>query len=98
MYDLPSQPVPIYVAANSSKSARLAGEIGDGWITTPQNLADAKLHDAFRQAALSMGKNPDQMPIVVEDFVVLGGEAETNEAATYWRFAPIRVQRAPVHP
>jgi TAT-translocated FGD2 family F420-dependent dehydrogenase len=89
IYDLPSQPVPIYVAGNGPKSARLAGEIGDGWITTPQTLANAELHDAFREGALSVGKNPDQMPIVVEDFVVVGGESEANEAATFWRFAPI---------
>jgi TAT-translocated FGD2 family F420-dependent dehydrogenase len=89
IYDLPSEPVPIYVAGNGPKSARLAGEVGDGWITTPENLANSELHDAFREGALSVGKDPDQLPILVEDFVVVGGEAESNEAATYWRFSPI---------
>ena len=89
LYDVPSEPVPIYVAGNGPKSARLAGQIGDGWITTPANLATMELHDAFREGALAGGKNPDQLPILVEDFVVVGGEAEANEAATYWRFAPI---------
>jgi F420-dependent hydroxymycolic acid dehydrogenase len=89
IYDLPSEPVPIYVAGNGPKSARLAGEIGDGWITTPANLANPELHDAFREGALSVGKNPDQLPIVVEDFVVVGGQTEADEAGTYWRFAPI---------
>jgi len=81
--------VPIYVAGNGPKSARLAGEIGDGWITTPANLANPELHDAFRDGALSVGKDPTGMPIILEDFIVVGGEAEANEAATFWRFAPI---------
>ncbi|MBV9581403.1 MAG: TIGR03557 family F420-dependent LLM class oxidoreductase [Chloroflexi bacterium] len=93
IYDTPDQPVPIYVAGNGPKSARLAGALGDGWITTPANLTNPDLHDAFRDGALSAGKDPGAMPILLEDFVVVGGEAEANEAATYWRFAPIGFQK-----
>jgi alkanesulfonate monooxygenase SsuD/methylene tetrahydromethanopterin reductase-like flavin-dependent oxidoreductase (luciferase family) len=85
IYEIPEQPVPIYVAANGPKSARLAGEIGDGWITTPANLANPDLRHAFRAragaagpvavratvaatvaaGALSVGKEPGRMPIIL---------------------------------
>src|SRR3954470_22351787 len=35
IYALPPQPVPIYIAASGPRSARLAGELADGWITDP---------------------------------------------------------------
>jgi F420-dependent hydroxymycolic acid dehydrogenase len=89
IWDVPSEPVPIFVAGNGPKSARLAGEIGDGWITTPENLANADLHDAFREGALSVGKDPGSLPVLLEDFVVVGGQTEADEAGTLWRFAPI---------
>lgn len=46
IYSLPDEPVQVYVAASGTNSARLAGQIGDGLISTaPQ----ASLVDAFRK-------------------------------------------------
>lgn len=75
LYDVPEQPVPINAAGNGPKSARL---MGDGWITTPANLANPDLHDAFREGALSAGQDPGTMPILLEDFVVIRDEAEAR--------------------
>jgi TAT-translocated FGD2 family F420-dependent dehydrogenase len=41
IYDLPTQPVPLYLAGSGRKSARLAGECGDGWITDAQSGRDS---------------------------------------------------------
>jgi coenzyme F420-dependent glucose-6-phosphate dehydrogenase len=46
LYTLPDEPPPIYVAASGPESASLAGEIGDGFITTKANK---KLLDEFEE-------------------------------------------------
>jgi G6PDH family F420-dependent oxidoreductase len=33
LYDLPDEPVPVYVAASGEKAARLAGKVGDGLVS-----------------------------------------------------------------
>jgi G6PDH family F420-dependent oxidoreductase len=45
LYELPEQPVPIFVSGFGPKSAELAGRIGDGFINTKP---DAELIKAFR--------------------------------------------------
>jgi G6PDH family F420-dependent oxidoreductase len=47
IYTLPDTLPPIYIAASGPQSASLAGEIGDGFISTK---ADAKLVEAFNEA------------------------------------------------
>jgi len=89
IYDLPEQPVPIYLAASGPNSARLAGELGDGWITVMDSALDPKLHAAFADGARAAGKDPSALPILVEHYVVVGGRAEAEEAARLWRFNPI---------
>jgi G6PDH family F420-dependent oxidoreductase len=86
LYDLPPEPVPIYVAAGGPRSARLAGEIGDGWITVGGSALDEQVAAAFREGARAAGKDPVRMPVLVEHYLVVGGQAEAEEAARYWRF------------
>jgi len=87
IYDLPSQPVPIYIAGNGPKSARLAGMHGDGWITGSEPLLDPKMHAAFEDGARSVGKDPGSMPIITESFVVVSDDpAEVQAGAEKWRF------------
>ena len=88
LYDPPAQPVPLYVASNGLKSMYRAGQHGDGLITDPQSLLNAPRMLNYRQGALDAGKDPSAMPILVEQFVVVGGKAEAEEAASYWRFIP----------
>lgn len=88
LYDPPPQPIPLLVAGSGKRSARLAGERGDGWITDSASVRDDELMSTFRQAydAAHSGQSPR---ISVEQFVVVGGEAEAREAAELWRFQPI---------
>jgi F420-dependent hydroxymycolic acid dehydrogenase len=87
LYDVPEEAIPIYVAASGPKSARLAGEYGDGWIGGAPDLENQELQDAFREGAAASGKDPDTMPRIAVLFVVVGGEEEAAYAANVWRFA-----------
>lgn len=86
LYDLPSVPVPIYMAGNGKKSIGRAAQYGDGVITDPMTLMKYKAE--FDAGARAAGKDPATVPILVESFVVVGGKAEAEEAAAYWRFIP----------
>jgi TAT-translocated FGD2 family F420-dependent dehydrogenase len=86
LFDPPARPIPLLTAANGRKSMRLAGQHGDGLITDPNTW---KQHKAEWQAgAREAGKNPDEMPVLVEQYVVVGGETEAKQAAELWRFGP----------
>jgi F420-dependent hydroxymycolic acid dehydrogenase len=89
MYDPPPQPVPIYVAASGTRAARAAGELGDGWSTVGDGVHAEDSRKAFRKGAESAGKNPDQLRVLVESFVVVGSTSEAEEAARLWRFSPL---------
>jgi F420-dependent hydroxymycolic acid dehydrogenase len=84
LYDLPKQQPPIYVAAGGPKSATLAGQHGDGWITT--GSVNPRLRAAFENSARAAGKDPAHMPIFLERFVIVGDRAEIDYAAQRWRF------------
>jgi TAT-translocated FGD2 family F420-dependent dehydrogenase len=86
LYDHPARPIPIYVAASGPRSAYLAGQRGDGWITGSADFVKPQLRDAFAAGAAAAGKNATTMPKLVETFVVVGGQAETEYAARRWRF------------
>lgn len=86
LYDLPAQPVPIYVAANGPKSARLAGRYGDGWITDLKLLKDPKVRKEYEDGVRAQGKSMAEMEIVLETFAVAGSPAEARQGAELWRF------------
>ena len=89
IYDLPRQPVPIYLAASGRRSSRLAGELADGWITDSASLGNHAFRDAHRQGARAAAKEPGAQRVLIEHYVVVGGEAEARQAAQAWRFQPI---------
>ena len=73
----PRQPVPIYLAALGSKMATLAGEIGDGVLFNmgpTQYLAEAV--DTLRAAAVSVGRDPEQVDVAA---LVIAGTGSTGE-------------------
>lgn len=89
LYDTPARPIPLYIAAAGPKSARLAGEYGDGLVADPKALEQQPEYKrAFQEAARAAGKNPETMPILGELFVVVGDEAEARRYAEQWRFHP----------
>lgn len=101
LYDVPPNPPPIMVAASGPKSARLAGQHGDGWITQSHSATDPTLRGAFRDGARAAGKDPDSMPIWAETFAVVGNQPEIERGAELWRFTaagsdlpnPVDIQR-----
>jgi TAT-translocated FGD2 family F420-dependent dehydrogenase len=86
LYDVPPHPIPLLTAANGRKSMRLAGAHGDGLITDPLTWREhkAEWQDGARQA----GKDPDAMPVLIEQFVVVGDRDVATLAAELWRFLP----------
>lgn len=102
LYDLPSSPPTVFVAAGGPKSARLAGQYGDGWISQAAALKDPKLVAAFEQGAQASGRDPSHLGKRMEMFAVVGDQNEVNAAAELWRFTggavdqpnPVDIQRA----
>ncbi|MCB0109118.1 MAG: TIGR03557 family F420-dependent LLM class oxidoreductase [Caldilineaceae bacterium] len=88
LYDVPEKTVPLYMAAEGPKSMHKAGQYGDGLISDSQRARKPEMRQAFEAGAHAAGKDPQQMPILAEHFVVVGGEAEAREAAAQWRFIP----------
>ncbi|HSU05418.1 MAG TPA: TIGR03557 family F420-dependent LLM class oxidoreductase [Acetobacteraceae bacterium] len=86
LYDPPQRPIPLLTAANGRKSMRLAGQHGDGLITDPQTWKQHK--PEWEDGARSAGKNPADMPVLVEQYVVVGNESDARQAAELWRFGP----------
>jgi TAT-translocated FGD2 family F420-dependent dehydrogenase len=86
LFDPPARPIPLLTAANGRKSMRLAGQYGDGLITDPMSWKQHK--SEWEAGARGAGKNPADMPVLVEHYVVVGDQADARQAAEYWRFGP----------
>jgi len=86
LYDPPAQPIPLLTAANGRKSMRLAGQYGDGLITDPISWQQHK--SEWEAGARAADKNPADMPVLIEQYVVVGDQADAGYAAERWRFMP----------
>ncbi|MBV8893667.1 MAG: TIGR03557 family F420-dependent LLM class oxidoreductase [Acidobacteria bacterium] len=86
LYDPPAQPIPLLTAANGMKSMRLAGQYGDGLITDPKTWQQYKTE--WQEGANAAGKDPGQMPVMVQQYVVVGDQSDAQQAAELWRFLP----------
>jgi F420-dependent hydroxymycolic acid dehydrogenase len=86
LYDPPTRPIPLLLAANGPQAMKLAGEHGDGLITDPQTWKQYK--EEWERGARSAGKDPGAMPVLVEAFVVVGDQSEAQAAAKLWNFIP----------
>lgn len=86
LYDPPTDPIPILTAANGRKSMRLAGQHGDGLITDPLTWKQHK--SEWEEGARAANKNPVDMPVLVEQYVVVGDQNDAQRAAELWRFGP----------
>ena len=86
LYDPPPQPIPLLTAANGKKSMRLAGLHGDGLVTDP--LTWRRFKPEWEAGANEAGKNIAAMPVLIEQFVVVGDKDEAAKAAALWRFLP----------
>ena len=84
LYDRPAAPIPLLTAANGPKAMRLAGQHGDGLITDPKTWKEHR--SEWENAAREAGKDPSNMPVLVEQFVVVGDRREAEKSAELWRF------------
>ncbi|MGD1256710.1 F420-dependent hydroxymycolic acid dehydrogenase [Mycobacterium seoulense] len=102
LYDTPSTPPPIFVAASGPKSATMAGQYGDGWIGQARDVTNSALLAAFGAGARAAGRDPAGLGKRAELFAVVGDHAEATAAAGLWRFTagavdqpnPVDIQRA----
>jgi G6PDH family F420-dependent oxidoreductase len=83
IYSLPDQPPEVYVAAAGKDSATLAGEIGDGLIST---APDAEVFQAFDRAGGKGKPRYGQVTVCWED----SEENAVKTAYHYWRTAAVR--------
>lgn len=88
LYTLPSQPIPIFMAASGDESLRQVGQYGDGLISEPESLQDETKRTAFEEGARQAGRNPQDIPVISELFVHAGTQDEAKELAKLWRFLP----------
>jgi len=86
LYDPPARPIPVLMAANGPKAMRRAGQYGDGLVTDPKTWKQHK--PEFEAGARAVGKDPAKMPVLVEQYAVVGDQQEAKAAAELWRFGP----------
>jgi alkanesulfonate monooxygenase SsuD/methylene tetrahydromethanopterin reductase-like flavin-dependent oxidoreductase (luciferase family) len=74
------------MAANGPKAMRRVGMHADGLITDPKTW---KEHcEEFGSGARERKKDPSQMPVFIEQFVVVGDKKDAETSAEFWRFLP----------
>ena len=69
IYDRPSDPIPIYIAASGPAAARLAGRLGDGFICTSGKGAELyvdTLLPALAEGAAKAGRDVHSMDRMIE--------------------------------
>ena len=98
LYTTPPAPVPVYVAASGPRSAALAGELGDGWIT----IADAvpprpDVAAAYASGLAKSGRSKESQRLLVELYAVVGDEGEALESARKWQFGPVMMELIDEH-
>jgi F420-dependent hydroxymycolic acid dehydrogenase len=86
LYDAPAQAIPLLMVGNGPKAMRRCGQYADGLITDPKTWKEHKAE--LQKGASDAGKDPARMPVFIEQYVVVGGKSELNEAAEFWRFGP----------
>jgi F420-dependent hydroxymycolic acid dehydrogenase len=86
LYDLPQEPIPLLMAGNGPKAMHRAGKYGDGLVTDPKTWKEHK--SEFEQGVKDSGKDLAHVPVLIEQYVVVGDREEAEQAAELWRFGP----------
>ena len=69
IYDVPEQPVPLYLAGSGPAATRYAGRVGDGYITTSgkaPELYTETLLPAIREGAEKAGREITDLDMMIE--------------------------------
>ncbi|WP_353648528.1 glucose-6-phosphate dehydrogenase (coenzyme-F420) [Nakamurella sp. A5-74] len=88
IYDRPDSPVPIYIGASGPAATRMAGRVGDGFITTsgkaPELYSDTLL-PALAEGAGKAGRSLDDLDLMIEMKVSFDHDPERALQDTkYW--------------
>jgi TAT-translocated FGD2 family F420-dependent dehydrogenase len=86
LYDPPAKTIPLLMAGNGPKAMHRAGVHADGLITDPKTWKEHK--PEFEAGAKAAGKDARRMPVLVEQYVVVGDKKDAEKAAELWRFGP----------
>jgi len=86
LYDRPVKTIPLLMAANGPKAMQRAGRYADGLVTDPKTWKEHK--SEFEAGAKAAGKDAGKMPVLVEQYVVVGDKKDAERAAELWRFGP----------
>lgn len=87
IYDRPDEEIPVYVAASGPIATRMAGEIGDGFITTSgkgSELYTDRLLPALAKGAQNSGRTLDDLGMVME--VKVSFDSDLQHARDVTRF------------
>jgi TAT-translocated FGD2 family F420-dependent dehydrogenase len=86
LYDVPAQPIPLYIAAEGEESMEMAGHYADGLISDGESIVKPEFRAAFERGARAEGKDPAQMTYHAELFVHTGDRESAKPIAEKWRF------------
>jgi coenzyme F420-dependent glucose-6-phosphate dehydrogenase len=86
IYDKPSEPVPIYVAASGPLAAKLAGRVGDGFICTSGKAPELyeELLDKVREGAEAARRDPGAIERLIEIKVSYDRDLEYARKGCEW--------------
>lgn len=88
IYDRPQVPVPIYVAASGPAATRLAGRLGDGFITTSgkgRELYTETLLPALAEGSAKAGRDVADLDLMIEVKVSFDHDrARALDDTRYW--------------
>ncbi len=86
IYDRPTVPVPIHVAASGPLAAKLAGRTGDGFICTSGKAPELyeELLANVREGAESVGRDPEDIERMIEIKVSYDRDLEYARTACNW--------------
>ena len=101
MYDIPEQPIPVYVAAGGPVVARYAGRSGDGFICTSgkgPELYTEKLIPAVKEGAEKVGREYDEIDRMIEIKISYDPDPELAlENTRFWAPRAIVATRKSLH-
>jgi F420-dependent hydroxymycolic acid dehydrogenase len=86
LYDPPAAPIPLLFGGNGPKALRRAGTYGDGLVTSSSTWRRHRTE--FQNAARAAGKDPARMPVLAEQWAIVGGIEDARAGAIPWRFLP----------
>jgi coenzyme F420-dependent glucose-6-phosphate dehydrogenase len=87
IYDVPEQPVPIFLAGSGPAATRYAGRVGDGYITTSgkaPELYTETLLPAITEGAEKAGRRLADIEMMIEVKVSFDHDRETAMQATHF--------------